>query len=224
MTAYPLVRNNPQKYKNHIILIGTFHLVCAYVKMVGKKMAGSGLSDVLLEAGLTGSGSIQGVLRGKHYERAMHCHKAVLESLERLVLEQFPDEREENIFEKLSESSTSKLQDLIQNPLMENLEQLSNDQAISHYFKDYIAYRKNIEDGKLGKTGQFWMQYMNDIWLVLALIQAVKTNNFLLYAECLDKMADLFFSFNGHIMQNTLPSSLYLWPILIHHTLERGNC
>ena len=153
MKAYPLVWNNPQKYKNHIILIGTFHLVCAYLKMVGKKMAGSGLSDVLLEAGLTGSGSIQGVLKGKHYERALHCHKTVLESLEMLVVEQFMDERgEAYVFEKLSDSSSSKLQDLIQNPSRMTLEKVSNDQGVSHYLKDYMAYRHSIEDGKYGKA------------------------------------------------------------------------
>ena len=41
-------------------------------------MAGSGLSGVLLEAGLICSGSVHGVLSGKHYQRAMHCHKILL--------------------------------------------------------------------------------------------------------------------------------------------------
>ena len=38
---------------------------------------------------------------------------------------------------------------------------------------------------------------MNHIWLVLALVQAVKTNDFLLYCHCLFQMSDIFFSFNG---------------------------
>ena len=50
MKAYPLIWNNPEKYQKHIIMIGTFHLVCAYFKMIGKKMDGSGVSDILLEA------------------------------------------------------------------------------------------------------------------------------------------------------------------------------
>jgi hypothetical protein len=67
MKAYPLVWNNPARYEKHIILLGTFHLACAYLKMVAKKMQGSGLSDILLEAGLIASGSLNGVLSGKHY-------------------------------------------------------------------------------------------------------------------------------------------------------------
>ena len=82
-------------------MIGTFHLASAYMKMLGKKMVGSGLSDIFLEANMIGSGSLQGVISGKHYERAMHCHKTLLEALERLLLEQFMSGRnEENVFEQ----------------------------------------------------------------------------------------------------------------------------
>ena len=64
MKAYPLIWNQPQRFEKHIILIGTFHLVCAHLKMIGKKMTGSGLSDVLLEAELITSGSMKGVESG----------------------------------------------------------------------------------------------------------------------------------------------------------------
>ena len=71
MKAYPIIWNQPKQFEDHIIMIGTFHVVCAYFKMIGKKMEGSGLSDILLEAGLIGSGSVTGVMTGKHYSRAM---------------------------------------------------------------------------------------------------------------------------------------------------------
>ena len=58
MKAYPIIWNQPKKFEDHIIMIGTFHVVGAYFKMIGKKMAGTGLSDILLEAGLIGSGSV----------------------------------------------------------------------------------------------------------------------------------------------------------------------
>jgi hypothetical protein len=47
-------------------MIGTFHVVCVYFKMIGKKMEGTGLSDILLETGLIGSGSVTCVITGKH--------------------------------------------------------------------------------------------------------------------------------------------------------------
>ena len=47
MKAYPLIWNHPERYKKHLILIGTFHLTCAYFHMIGKRMDSSGLTDVL---------------------------------------------------------------------------------------------------------------------------------------------------------------------------------
>ena len=54
--------------------------------MAGHTLNGSGMSDVLLEVGLISSGSINGVLSGKHYSRAMNCHRIMLESLEGMQL------------------------------------------------------------------------------------------------------------------------------------------
>ena len=49
----------------------------------------------------------------------------------------------------------------------------------------------------IGKTAQVWISFMNHIWLVLYLQEAVKNINFYLSANSIDKMADLFFSFGG---------------------------
>ena len=48
----------------------------------------------------------------------------------------------------------------------------------------------------MGITGQFWLSYMDCVWLVLQFQQAVKQNDFLFYAHCLMSMTDLFL-FNG---------------------------
>lgn len=36
MKAYPLIWNQPDKYRKHNIMVGTFHLVGVYLKMIGK--------------------------------------------------------------------------------------------------------------------------------------------------------------------------------------------
>ena len=89
MKAYPLVWNDPLRYNKYILLIGTFHLICAYFHVIGKKMKGCGFSDVLLEAELAKSGTVHGVMSGKNYSRAIVCHKTMLEALERLLFSVF---------------------------------------------------------------------------------------------------------------------------------------
>ena len=38
MKAYPILWKSPDTYKDHIVIIGSFHTVCAYLKRVGKKI------------------------------------------------------------------------------------------------------------------------------------------------------------------------------------------
>ena len=47
------------------------------------------LSDVLLEAGLVGSGTINGVLSGKNNSRAMMCHKTVSGKSRKIITQTF---------------------------------------------------------------------------------------------------------------------------------------
>ena len=54
MKAYPLILNNPLRYQKHIVTIGSFHGICAYLKMLDKKMNVTGLTDLLeLPSGTT---------------------------------------------------------------------------------------------------------------------------------------------------------------------------
>jgi len=73
-------------------------------------MEAAGLTDILMEAGLVGSGTIGGIMSGKNYSRAMACHKTVLEALERLIVEAFIESRNEtSVFESLPVDSKANL-------------------------------------------------------------------------------------------------------------------
>ena len=59
MKTYPISWNRSYQY---IIVTGTFNFVCTYLKLIGKKMDGSGPTgptDMLLECGLISSGSLK---------------------------------------------------------------------------------------------------------------------------------------------------------------------
>ena len=198
MKAYPIIWNQPHRYKKHIILIGTFHLVCAYLKMIGKKMNGSGLADILLEAGLISSGSLNGVLSGKQYDRALHCHKTMLECLERLILKSYLETTgAESHFPSLPAETMDHLANAKGSPTHDPVVKLLEDGGLNEFMAEYELYREDVRKGQHGKTAQFWMSYMDHIWLVLVLLYAVKTNDFQLYAQSLLMMPDLFFSFGG---------------------------
>ena len=84
MKAYPIIWRNPDFYDDHIVMIGSFHLICAYLKMNE-----SGIADVLLEAGVMPVGSMNGVMSRKNYSCAINCLKVMAKSLERLLLDRY---------------------------------------------------------------------------------------------------------------------------------------
>ena len=53
MKAFPIIWSESRKYKTHIIMMGSFHILCVYMKMIGNKMQGTGLSDIIREFELT---------------------------------------------------------------------------------------------------------------------------------------------------------------------------
>ena len=63
-----------------------FHACSIYLVVLGKRFDSAGLRKIIVEADLTGPGSVEAVLRGKHYNRALRVKKTVYEALMRLKL------------------------------------------------------------------------------------------------------------------------------------------
>ena len=60
-----------------------------------------------------------------------------------------------------------------------------------------MAYRKDVQKGRMDKTAKLWITYMDHIHLLLSLVESVNQNNFELHVHTLNLMTDLFFSFGG---------------------------
>ena len=69
--------------------MGPFHGCCIYLAVLGKRFGSAGLREIIVEANLTGSGSVEAVLNRKNYNRALRVMKTVYEALMRLVFEAF---------------------------------------------------------------------------------------------------------------------------------------
>ena len=117
--------------------------------MIGKKMNESGLADVLLEAGIMSIGSMNGVMSGKTYCRAINCHKAMAESLERLLLDRYL----ETISLKGLPGDLLRAIDHINNERSsENLNAAMQNKALANFLEEYCLFRQEVHGGSLGKT------------------------------------------------------------------------
>ena len=119
----------------------------------------------------------------------------MLEGLERLLLSEFLKSKNRTELFPIEEEPV--MRDLLEVPSQMNLEAATLDSSARTLVLDYMAFKKSVREGTLGKTAQLWLSYMDHVWLVLNLIKAVKSNDYSLYCYCFFNMADLFFSFDG---------------------------
>ena len=61
----------------------------SYLSGIGKVMKGSGFEEMVIYAGLCACGSLDSVLKGRHYNRAMRINAWMAVALERLLFNSF---------------------------------------------------------------------------------------------------------------------------------------
>lgn len=54
--------------------LGELHTIMSFTSAIGKRFAGSGLEDILVEAEVIAGGSMKGVVSGHMYNRAIRAH------------------------------------------------------------------------------------------------------------------------------------------------------
>lgn len=79
--ALEILWQNEQLFNRLVVRMGTFHITCAYLSAIGKRFGDAGLSDVLIESGVVATGSVAGVLEGRHYNRAVRIHKVMMQTV-----------------------------------------------------------------------------------------------------------------------------------------------
>ena len=200
--AYSLVWQQPD-FKNVIVRMGVFHTICSIFGALGKKMKGSGLSEIVIEAGVCASGSLDKVMSGKHFNRALRVHKVMLEALERLLLEKFEQSLPQT--EILSQEASELLLNLSKKPTHDTLQKMKENDACCSFFARYKQFKQSVRDGKLGKTAQFWLSYMDLVWLILTLIKATKMNDLQLRLASLYSLCPILFAYDHTNYARYLP-------------------
>ena len=73
-----LKSENATNFGKILPFMGPFHIQLSFISAIYKRFKGSGLSDVLVAAGVIAAGSVDQALRGKHYKRAIHCYASCM--------------------------------------------------------------------------------------------------------------------------------------------------
>lgn len=188
--AYTLVWQYPDKFSKVVVRMGVYHTICSLFGTVGKMMQGSGFAEIGVEAGICPSGSLEKVMSGKHYNRALRVHKLFVEGLERLLLKRFDS------VQTISEETATMLQNLAKDPSNINLEHILDSDQYHTYYDRYQMVQDSIRRGEMGKTAQFWLQNMDVINMILALIKSTKENDLDLHIASLYELCPMFIAYD----------------------------
>ena len=179
---------NP-RFNNIFIHLGSFHIMMAFFKAIGKFIDNCGLSTIMVHSEILASGSISGFITGKHFNRCKRLHPMLSLALEVLHFKRFLNEN--NL--QIGDDMIKYLQDF--SKTRSSAPTVQNQDALQ-LFELYENYRKDTVNGVHGKTSQYYMIYINLINYYLMLTSSIRTGNFEVFKYVLPRIANLFFTFN----------------------------
>eukprot|EP00112_Aurelia_sp_Birch-Aquarium-sp1_P005855 Seg1662.2 transcript_id=Seg1662.2/GoldUCD/mRNA.D3Y31 product="hypothetical protein" protein_id=Seg1662.2/GoldUCD/D3Y31 len=172
--------------------------------VLGNIVCGSGFEDIVFQANICSTGSLNGVLAGSHYNRCWTVHSNFAEALERLLFRRFLSVRgaPDVMKETMGFSSVS----------AEEIERLQKDAEVIKLLDEYGDFKESVRSGNHGMTPQFWLVHYLDIMSNQHLLHsAVQSNNFSLRLHGLKAALPFLFVLNkqnyaryGAIYVNTL--------------------
>lgn len=165
--AYHVIWNRPSLWSDIIIHLGDFHAMMAFFGVIGRLVSNSGFEEVLFQAGHCTSGSITGVISGKHYNRCWLVHEAFSEALERLFIMRFLPTIPESVANFAQSPNASII-----------AQDICTERNVASYIQLYETLTESCLKGDFGKTPQYWMMYMKLVDRQRKLHFAINSNDF----------------------------------------------
>ena len=129
----------------------------SYLSAIGKLMKGSGFEETEIEARLCASGSLDSVLKGRHYNRAMRIHAWTVEARERLLFISFA---QTSCLNQLFTELTPEVETLETNVCDADFHNVVISGDFNLLFAEYEFFKEQVKCGKHGSTAKFGFDYM----------------------------------------------------------------
>ena len=202
-------RGDQALYPSIVLRLGTFHTIGVLLAVLGKRFADSGLRQLLIEAEVVSSGSVNAVLDGKHYKRAVRAHLITAEAPEQLRWRQFE--------ESLGENQMVVDLDELEPALSRLCQQLSDDTVQGVAVHELVPVLENAYaefcEGDHGPMFQFWSSYINMVSLLRCVMRATRQGNWKLHLQSVSQLLPWVFAYDRTNYCRYL--SVYLCEMLI---------
>ena len=179
MKMFHVIWNNVERFAKVIIHLGDFHLMQAFFGVIGLYVKGSGFEDIVYQLGLCQPGSMNAMLKGKHYNQAWLIHEMFAEAIVRLFIEiHLPSPPQ-----KLGLIDPDNIQDILQ------------ETEVIEFLNRYEEMMNQGLHGAFGSTAQYWLQYVRMMDIMQNLHQSIQTNSFEERLNAWKDMMPFFFFF-----------------------------
>lgn len=180
---------NAQFMERLVIRLGAFHTAMSFLACLGKRFRDAGLQDILIESEIVATGSVNGVLTGKHYNRAVRSHKLMSDALQRMRLETY--------LHSLAEDDANKVEQLIKElqeafPFPAYYDIINSERFIEFE----LSFHKFLETNRNKPTFQFWNSYLDMVENLLLFLRATREGNWDLHLASVRRMLPWLFAYD----------------------------
>ena len=195
--ATEIVWKQKEKFSNVVLRMGSFHTICNALSIIGKRFRDAGLKDICIEAGIVAEGSINGVLDGKHYNRAVRVHKYIYEALMRLVWAEFLlwKENDQEASSIIGEF-LSKVNDMACDLNQQNFSKLLNSTLLTKLISMWNSFLEHLHRDN-GELSAYWMSYIDMVEnIILDLLHGSREGNWNLHLNAIRYMIPWCFAYD----------------------------
>lgn len=187
----------PETYKSCIIMLGIFHTLMMFLGIFGKRFGDGGYRDLLVQSEVIAEGSVDRVLTGKMYNRSVRAVKLTFEALNRILIDMFEQDLDAkpettemlaSVREEISTFTTD-----INN---ESFETLAVNQHFQAYRSRFDEFLENMKTNN-GDLAQYWMSFLEMAQILLNVIFATRSGNWVLLLESLKDIVPYTFAYGN---------------------------
>ncbi|XP_071817001.1 uncharacterized protein [Apostichopus japonicus] len=190
--AQQVLWKEKEKFSKIVLRLGAFHTTCVMLAVIGKRFRDAGLEDILIESGILASGSMNGVMNGKHYNRATRIFKIVYEALHRLRWQSFLETQDMVAHAEIKDKVVGQLK-LIGSDAKKLQRYLTNEdfQKLQDMYTEFCL-------GHQSEMFSFWSSFLDMMQDVLNFIRATRTGNFKLHLAAIRSMLPWMCAYDRH--------------------------
>ena len=191
--ATEIIWKHRDTFSEVIPRMGAFHTLCTLLNIIGKRFQDAGLRDLCIESGIIAEGSVEKLLLGKQYNRAVRFHKLLYEALQRLAWKGF--------VESQSSDETGNLESLVNTFSLEICQKTFTETLNSPVFlllaESFETYKDSLRQHE-GPLASFWMSYLDIVDIMLNILRASREGNWDLHLSAIHDMIPWCFAYDKH--------------------------